>query len=60
MKQMRLWMCAVILIFSGMTTTLTACGKDDNNNGKVVPPAKEYFLLWNQCEAVTAPCITTV
>lgn len=53
-------MCAVILIFSGMTTTLTACGKDDNNNGKVVPPAKEYFLLWNQCEAVTAPCITTV
>ena len=54
MKQMRLWMCAVILIFSGMTTTLTACGKDDDNNGKVVPPAKEYFLLWNQCEALTA------
>ena len=36
------------------TMTLTSCSKDDDNNGKVTPPAKEYFQLWNKCDALTA------
>ena len=36
-----------------MTTTLTSCSKDDDNNA-IVQPVKEYFTLWNQCEALTA------
>lgn len=34
------------------STVLTACSKSDDN--VVVPPAKEYFTSWNQCEALTA------
>jgi len=34
------------------STVLTACSKNDDN--VVVPPAKEYFTSWNQCEALTA------
>jgi phosphoserine phosphatase len=45
-------MLAAILI-CGMTTTLTSCSKDDDNNA-IVQPVKEYFTLWNQCEALTA------
>ena len=33
---------------------LTSCSKDDDNNIVVTPAAKEYFTLWNQCEALTA------
>ena len=46
------WVLAAILI-CGMTTTLTSCSKDDDNNA-IVQPVKEYFTLWNQCEALTA------
>ena len=36
-------------------TVLTSCSKDDNNKTVVQPPvAKEYFTLWNQCDALTA------
>ena len=35
------------------TTVLTSCSKDDNNQ-VVQPVNKEYFTLWNQCEALTA------
>ena len=53
MKQrMKLWMMAAILIICG-TTVLTSCSKDDDNKA-VVQPVKEYFTLWNQCEALTA------
>ena len=52
---MKLWMFAAILTFCGLTTTLTSCSKDDDNNNKwVAPPAIEYFQSWNQCEALTA------
>ena len=47
-----LWMLAAILVISG-ASVLTSCSKDDDNNA-VVQPAKEYFTLWNQCEALTA------
>ncbi len=51
MKQMRLGMFVAILIICGTTTGLTSCSKDDN---VVKPPQpKEYFTLWNQCEALT-------
>ena len=50
---MKLWMLAAILIISG-ASVLTSCSKDDDNNTVVTPPAKEYFTLWNQCEALTA------
>ena len=46
-------MFAAILVFSG-ASVLTSCSKDDDNNTIVTPPAKEYFTLWNQCEALTA------
>ncbi len=52
MKQAKLWMIAAILVICG-TTVLTSCSKDDDNS-KIVKPAKEYFTLWNQCEALTA------
>ena len=32
---------------------LTSCSNDDDN-AIVTSPAKEYFTLWNQCEALTA------
>ena len=54
MKQMKLWMLAAILIISG-ASVLTSCGNEDNS---IVTPQqpqqKEYFTLWNQCEALTA------
>ena len=46
-------MLAAILVISG-ATVLTSCGKDDDNNTVVTPPAKAYFTLWNQCKALTA------
>ena len=46
-------MFAAILVISG-ASVLTSCSKDDDNNTIVTPPAKEYFTLWNQCEALTA------
>ena len=49
---MKLWMLAAILIISG-ANVLTSCSNDDNAS-EVVQPAKEYFTLWNQCEALTA------
>ena len=52
MKKIMQWMLAATLI-CGMTTTLTSCSKDDDNNA-IVQPVKEYFTLWNQCEALTA------
>ena len=51
MKEIRLWMIAAILTISG-ATVLTSCSKDDDTT--VVQPAKEYFTLWNPCEALTA------
>ena len=52
MKKMTNWMLAAILLFCG-ANVLTSCSKDDDNNA-IVQPAKEYFTLWNQCEALTA------
>ena len=49
MNKFMQWMLAAC----GMTTTLTSCSKDDDNNA-IVQPVKEYFTLWNQCEALTA------
>ena len=51
MNRMKLWMFAAILIICG-SGVLTSCSKDDGSS--VVNPAKEYFTLWNQCEALTA------
>ena len=49
-------MIAAILIICGLGV-LTSCSKDDNS--PITPPTtqlatKEYFTLWNQCEALTA------
>ena len=52
MKQKKLWMLAAILILCGTTATLASCSKDDDSP-IVTPAAKEYFTLWNQCEALT-------
>ena len=54
MKLTRFLMLAAILTFCGATTVLTSCSKDDGNKTVVTPPTKEYFTLWNQCEALTA------
>jgi phosphoserine phosphatase len=53
MQRMKLWMMAAILVISG-ATVLTSCSKDDDNKTVVQPVTKEYFTLWNQCEALTA------
>ncbi len=52
MKKITYWMLAAILTLSGATTVLTSCSKDDDISVK--KPEKEYFTLWNQCEALTA------
>ena len=52
MNKKQIWMFAVILILCG-TTMLTSCSKDDEIT-VVNPQPKEYFTLWNQCEALTA------
>ena len=51
MKQLKLWMLAAVLVICG-TTLLTSCSKDDNNT-TVTRVEKEYFTLWNQCQALT-------
>ena len=43
---------AAILTINGMTV-LTSCSKD-NETTIETPQTKEYFTLWNQCEALTA------
>ena len=52
MSKVKLWLFAAILTISG-TSVLTSCDNEDNVS-QVVQPAKEYFTLWNQCEALTA------
>ena len=47
----KLWILAAILIISG-TSVLTSCSKDDDIID-AKPQQKEYFTLWNQCEALT-------
>ena len=52
MKQtLKLWMMTAILVISG-ASVLTSCSKDDETT-IVTPQQKEYFTLWNQCEALT-------
>ena len=43
MKQAKLWMMVVVL------TIIYSCGGDDNGS----KPKKDYFTLWNTCEALT-------
>ena len=45
-------MLAAILTLCGVNM-LTSCSKDDDTTS-VNPQQKEYFTLWNQCEALTA------
>ena len=52
MKQVKLWVFAAILI-TCCGSVLTSCSKDDDSS-VVQPTSKEYFTLWNQCEALTA------
>ncbi len=52
MRLTKLWMFAAILTVSGVSV-FASCSKDDDAP-VVTPTAKEYFTLWNQCEALTA------
>ena len=52
MKKTRLWAFAAILTFFCVVPVQTSFAKDDDN--AIVQPAKEYFMLWNPCEALTA------
>ena len=52
MKRMNLWVLITLLTING-ATVLTSCSKNDDSL-VVQPTAKEYFTLWNQCEALTA------
>ncbi len=45
MKKLHFLLVIVFAVF------LSGCNKD--NPSHVTPPAKEYFTLWNQCEALT-------
>ena len=48
---MKLWMLTAILTLCG-PMMFTSCSKDDDI--AVTPAKKEYFTLWNNCEALTA------
>ena len=50
-KLMKLWMLTAILTLCG-PMMFTSCSKDDDI--AVTPAKKEYFTLWNNCEALTA------
>ena len=52
MKQMKQWVLAAILIIC-CASVQTSCSNDDNASQVVQPATKEYFTLWNQCEALT-------
>ena len=39
----------LIFLAIALVTIVTSCGKDDNESA----PSKEYFTLWNQCEALS-------
>ena len=47
-KQLTLMMLAVIFVCGACV--FTSCSKDDGEG----PVKKEYFQLWNKCEALTA------
>ncbi|MBR6319427.1 MAG: M15 family metallopeptidase [Prevotella sp.] len=40
-------------VLAATTLVFTSCSKDDDNS-VVTPVKKEYFTLWNSCEALTA------
>ena len=50
MRRFNLWMLVAILTFCG-PTVFTSCTKEDS---VVTPAKKDYFTLWNTCEALTA------
>ena len=51
----KIFVLAAVAMMTAMNgLMLTSCGKDDDNQIIVTPPAKEYFTLWNQCEVLTA------
>ena len=53
MRQTKLWLLTAVLAILCSTAVLTSCSKDDDNN-IATPVAKDYFTLWNSCEALTA------
>ena len=53
MNRMIQWVLVAILTICG-PAVLTSCSNDDNSTTVVTPQQKEYFTLWNQCEALTA------
>jgi len=48
--KLKLWVLAATFICGA--SVLTSCGKGDDT-AVVTPAAKEYFTLWNRCEALT-------
>ena len=51
MRKMKNWLVIITVIICS-AGVMTACNKDDDYNG-TEQPAKEYFTLWNPCEALT-------
>ena len=52
MKRLRFqWVCAAVLIFCGVSV-VASCSKDEDK--QEVLQQKEYFTLWNKCDALTA------
>jgi phosphoserine phosphatase len=54
MKKMYVWVLAATLIICGPSLLTSCSSNDDDDKTTVVQPGKEYFTLWNQCEALTA------
>ena len=50
MRKMKNWLVIITVIICS-AGVLTACSKDDDIH--IVQPEKEYFTLWNTCEALT-------
>lgn len=51
MKRKAFFFLALLCVVA-QVVLLTSCSKD--NDTVVTPETKEYFLSWNQCEALTA------
>ena len=47
----KVMMMTVLVCMLAQGTLLTSCSKDEQL--AVKPTPKEYFTLWNQCEALT-------
>ena len=53
MVKKHLFLMIALMCVVAQGPLLTSCSKDDDKKSVTPPTPKEYFTLWNQCEALT-------